>query len=160
MINVAPLVQVALPEHIDGTQGRRQRWWEVLGVPEHDVYTVARELHDLHTLPRAEYVRLERVLPRQPVPAALALAAEASPVSTQLAIEGGEGATAGGGGADSSNRGGGRPNGDAAEGLSTDRPVGGSGTRETAAHTGEKRPGSDGDTGDRSEVCLFYPSLC
>lgn len=140
--------QVALPEHHELTPGRRQSWWEVCGVPQQDVYTVATELHQLYSLPKAEYVRLKRASAQIPVPAGstkTAPAAEASPavsaqLSVQLPAEGGEGAPAGDGGGDSSKRGG------AAEGV----PVG---LRDAASrdHTGERRLGSDGDTGGRSE---------
>ena len=81
---VALLSQVALPQHIQLRPGHRQHWWAVLSVPDRDVYAVARELCDLHSLPKSQYVRLARA---SRLPAALlpGLATEVFPVTQQVA---------------------------------------------------------------------------
>ena len=137
---------------MEQTPGRRRPWWAVLAVPDSDVYTVARVLHDLHTLPKASYVRLER-LRRQPALSKAALASEESPVS-QLVVEGGEGAAVADAGVNAS----GRVNGVASEGVSAGLARGASGSRE-ASHTGERRPRSNDDSGGGAEVCYLYLSL-
>lgn len=159
-INIFLLLQVALPVDIKLASGHYKSWYDICVVPKRDVFTVAQQLHDLYTLPKALYVRLVpeviRIVPAalarppRPGPASGASSpvvlppmglSQAGEISLSVGVAGGSNHVA----------------------VDTAEMLSGSVVEAPSRdHTGERRTGSDGDTGGRSEVCrvfdpLFFP---